>query len=277
MQTGVSHSGDPRHTSRVRVGSPRSKVRRTTQVASSHSRTPWVPTAFAALGLIFVMALVAGTGPPTSPAVLPSEQTAVGEDPTPEPTIDAEDPVDFWEGAIQFAPTSFHYDSLEALTSDSHLIVRGRIIGFTEGSTEPFDQTLDAIPAVFAIVQVEEVIFGTPASKEPGRILVARLGFAVAQDASPPPEEVVLFLKNYAQMRADFGAPPALDKDDAYLYARPNAYQAVYVNREGRLFLPRPPAYWQEDFGRFPDDMRDLPFDEVVNLIEASVVATHPG
>ena len=219
--------------------------------------------------LVAVVALGAGTSrpAPADPSLPAQEQDA----PTAEADATSPSSGGYWDAVTRYAPTNFHYDTLDAIVADSHLIVRGRLVGISEGKIKPFDQSLDDLPVVFAVVQVDEVLKGTPESEQTGVILVARLARADDSETDLPKDEVVLFLKNYAQMRVDLGAAPA-NEDDRYYYVRPNGYQAVLVNRDGDLFVPLPPADWGDSFGTFPSDLNGTSFADVTDQIKSSVL-----
>jgi hypothetical protein len=233
------------------------------------SGLPWFLAAVAAIGV--VVADGGGTPRPASEegGLKPAPQeTAPGQS-----VVRDSDLEDFWTTVTSYAPTSFHYESLDAIVADSHLILRGKLVGVTEGRVAPFDLGLSDLPVVFTLVQVEEVLKGVAESREPGgAVLVARFARAGTSESELPKDEVILFLKNYARMRVDFGASPAGDADDRYYYARPNAYQAVLVNRDGTLFAPPAPPEWGYAYGPFPGDLNGLAFADVAELIEGSIV-----
>ena len=182
----------------------------------------------------------------------------------------------YWEAVTVFAPTAFRYDSAAEIVADSHLIVRGRIVGVLEGAIEPFDHSyhLKTLPRMFAIVEIDEVLKGEPQGKTKGQILVDRLATVGMTELDLPKEEVILFLKNYAQERIDFGVEPANDPDDRFYYARPNGYQALLINRDGLLEAPAPPLGWGETFGLFPAELSGLTFAAASERLRATVIDT---
>jgi hypothetical protein len=168
----------------------------------------------------------------------------------------------YWRNLTRSGPFGFEYASIEEITADSHLIVRGKIVSTATGGIEPFDDEfyMESPPVTFAVVAIDEVLKGSPESKDAGTVLVARLAMAGLEDSALPKDEVILFLKNCAQMRADFGMPPATDKDDRYFYTRPNAYQAVLRNRGGLAWVVPPPDGWAEEYSPFPGSLSGADF-----------------
>lgn len=231
------------------------------------------PVAFS-LAAVVVLVLLAGsesrgwgagagdTALPNALAVMP---TGEGSAPDAEPALSDW----YWAAMNSYVPSGFHYASLADITADSHLIIRGRVIGLSQGGIEPFDDTfyVKSMPVTFGVVAVDEVLKGSPESKAPGTILVARLAGGEMSETDLPQDEVILFLKNYAEMRRDFGALPAGDTDDRYYYVRPNGYQAVLRNRDGLVAVPSAPEGWWDQYGPFPSDINDLPFGVVASEV----------
>jgi hypothetical protein len=161
------------------------------------------------------------------------------------------------------------------MVADSHLVVRGHIVGVTRGSIEPFERVagFPDQPVLFSIVQVDEVLKGKPESRDPGQVLVARLTPSGYPVADIPKDDVILFLKNYAQLRADRKAEPAKSEDDRYYYGRPNGYQALFVNRAGVWYAPSGPEYWVDSYGQFPWSLEGLQFDAVADQVRGIAAA----
>lgn len=174
----------------------------------------------------------------------------------------------FWSRVTHFGAYGFTYESLAEITADAHLVVRGRVIGRQDGQLELFDGTVTDVQ--WGVVSVDEVLKGSPQGKTPGAILVEDLG-NVEATVDLPNGDVILFLKNYAQLRVDEGSAPSSDADDRYYYGRPNGYQCVLRNLDGQVGVPKP-FNWNGDLGPFLARIDGQPFDDVVNRVRAMAV-----
>jgi hypothetical protein len=209
----------------------------------------------AAPGPSLVQTVPAGSGSPivvsasASPSRPPTaEPTSITGLPSPREQSDA-----FWIARTDFGRTSFEYENLREITEDSHLIILGRVTGIEIGSIQPFDPALEVgrRPVVFGVVTIDEVLKGRPQMFAPNMIRVARIGWEGAESQLPT-EQVILFLKNYAQMREEAGAPPAQDDEDALKYSRPNEYQAVLRVFDGVIEIVDGPRAWKDALWPFP-------------------------
>lgn len=176
----------------------------------------------------------------------------------------------FWLAHSDFAPTNYHYDSLAQMTADAHLIVRGRLVGTHAGTLQPFnapDGMDDARRVIFGVVAIDEVLKGTPNTLIPGSVLVARLGACDQRPEDLPRGEVLLFLKNYRQMRLETGSGPSSDSNDGFYYARPNGYQGVLRNLGGVVRIVEPAEDSGELLEGFPLQLNHEPFADVVAAV----------
>lgn len=211
--------------------------------------------------------------PIVSPIDLPILPSA-----TPHPTETAVGPTEqelsdqYWSSITHFGAYGFEYDSLAEMVRDSHLIVRGRVVELKPGETQPFEPggPNGAIPVIFGIIAVDEVLKGVPEMKSEGRIMVARLGWSATSDSFLPKDEVVLFLKNYAQMRVEEGVKPSADSDDRFYYVRPNGYQCIFRNIDGRVSLIQPREDWEQVFAEwFPFELEGADFEDMVGEVRS--------
>ena len=180
----------------------------------------------------------------------------------------------FWQAHSEFAPTNYHYDSLAQMTSDAHLIVRGRLIGTRAGELQPFDAPdgMDgARRVIFGIVAIDEVLKGSPNTLIPGAVLVARVGASDQRPEDLPRGEIVLFLKNYQQLRLETGSGPSSDSDDRFYYARPNGYQCVLRNLGGDVRIVEPAEDSGEVLQGFPGQLNHESFSDVLDAIRQAV------
>ena len=174
----------------------------------------------------------------------------------------------FWEYQTHFGDDILVYDSLADITANANLIVRGRLVDMRPGEIWPFSlnmqQEMGPLRAAFAIVEIDEVLKGTPQTKSPGTIIASDLGLERGTLDDLPEGEVTLFLMNYAQQRIETDSPPSPDEDDRYYYVRPNGYQGVLRNVDGRVWLVDPERPWENEF---PVPLDGKPYDEVVDRI----------
>ena len=184
----------------------------------------------------------------------------------------------FWSGVASFGLTNYRYESLEEMTADADLVVRGRLVGVRMESIQSFEKNPlhESLTVPFGVFAIDEVLKGAPESKTPGEILVARLGVPETEASSLPQEQLILFLKNYAQMRNDLGVAASSDADDKYHYAQPNGYQCVLREFDGVVALVPGPEGWEESaLGPFPSELDGVPIDEVASAIAREVGAAH--
>lgn len=214
---------------------------------------------------------------PTYAATASPEPSATSDDASQSPS---ETPTDeqlshsYWNSITHFGAYGFEYQSLAEITHDSHLVVRGRVIDLTPGVLQPFEEggPHGEMSVTFGIVAVDEVLKGIPEVRIEGRIEVARLGWTGMSASDLPQHEVVLFLKNYAQMRRDEGVEQSEDSADRFYYGRPNGYQAVLRNIGGQVAVIVPREDWEEVFADgFPFRLIGRDFEDVVERIRQMV------
>lgn len=176
----------------------------------------------------------------------------------------------YWGALTHFGLYGWTYDSLAEITRDSHLVVRGRVTDLRSEMHQGFEEGEfmgRGVRVVYGIVTVHEVLKGVPETRVPGTVEVAQLGWEGLTVADLPQHDVILFLKNYAQMRVDEGAAPSEDPPGRYYYRRPNGYQCVLRNIEGQIEIIDGPRGWQDAFGPFPSGLVGRSFDDVAAQI----------
>lgn len=247
----TSHGFDSSHS----VAGPR-------RVVQGRSRT-----SVAGLILVVVAAVAIAFAASASTPRVPSPVGGTVSTSAPEDSGTALDPTEgYWTSVSDFVLTNWRYESLEAMTEDVDLVVRGHLVGVVVKRIQSFEQNElhESLPSAFGIVEIDEVLKGKPASQTPGTVLVARLGVADAESASLPKESVILFLKSYAQMRRDAGVTPSKDAEDQYFYARPNGYQCLLREVDGRVALVPGPEGWAEALGPFPSELEGMSVSTVL-------------
>ena len=134
------------------------------------------------------------------------------------------------------------YNSLEDMTADVDLVVRGRITGVYVGEMWRFNDFEPPAPHIYASVELTEVLKGLPLSRIPGAIEVtlAVVGFEFDVDALQiPSEEYLWFLRHDAGWRAEIGKPPVQSAIAPFAYFRPNFHQTVLRNEGGAIGIIR--------------------------------------
>lgn len=232
----------------------------------------------AAPGASLVQTVPPGSG---SPSVAPTSASTPAPTPSAEPTsitghMSPRERSDwFWEGVSAFGRYGFTYDSLAEITKDSHLVVLGRIVDTQRGQLESFEAPPEESGigsthnVIFGVVAVDEVLKGEPEMKVAGQVLVARTGLPDLAAADLPQGQVLLFLKNYAQLREDEGVGPSSDADDRFYYSRANGYQCVLRDINGTTRIVDGPRGWEEALGPFPSQLDGRPFHEVLDRVRA--------
>jgi hypothetical protein len=178
----------------------------------------------------------------------------------------------FWNSVSHFGVYSLQYDSLAEITADSHLIVVGRVVDLQSGSLEAFEEPPEGGPprtryTTFGVVAVDDVLKGKAEMQIPGQILVARLAHSGMSPVDLPDGRVILFLKNYASMRAEGGHAVSPDAADKFYYARPNGYQGALRDLNGIVQIVDAPRGWEYAIRPFPLHQDGRPFAEVVDRI----------
>jgi hypothetical protein len=177
----------------------------------------------------------------------------------------------FWTSVTDFGFYGLTYDSLRDITDAAHLIVRGRVVDLREGEIWPFGADVQKEDGpwrtIFGVVEIDDVLKGSPESKTPGTILVADLAWPHTTTADLPAGDVILFLMNYAEQRSGEGMPPSPDRADRYYYVRPNGYQCVVRNDAGIARIVQGPRDWETHFGPFPAPLDGQQFDDLAARI----------
>ena len=176
----------------------------------------------------------------------------------------------FWEQHSDFVPTNYDYDSLAEITSEVHLIIRGRVIGTQDGQLQSFGPG-GLRQMTFGIVAIDEVLQGTPEMQVPGSVLVARLGVSKQPADEIPAGEVILFLNHYPTVRSELGVAQSIDPDDRFFYGRPNGYQSVLRNFVGTVRIVEGPEGWEDALGPFPAPLDGEPFADILQAIRQTV------
>lgn len=180
----------------------------------------------------------------------------------------------FWEATSDFSPTAFSYTSLAEISADAHLVILGRVVGTREGEALPVEDPAgeqSARPLTFGVIAIDEVLKGVPNIREPGAVLVSRLGAKEQAVSDLPREQIVIFLKNYQRLGEEFGTGLFNDATDRFYYVRPNGYQAVLRNINGTVRIVNGPEGWEDALGPFPAPLDGEPFAEVLNAIKQDV------
>lgn len=181
-------------------------------------------------------------------------------------------PEEFWMSVTHYGRYNYTYSTLHEIVADSHLIVRGRIVGTEVGMIRSFEENPlhEGLQVAFGIVAIDEVLKGVPESETTGRILVARLAHRDTFDAELPEESIVLFLKNYPVMRADAGVGQSSDPRDRYYYTRPNGYQGLIRIVDDRAVTVRALRDWPAD-DPFPTNLDGMPVADLLAEIATAV------
>ena len=181
----------------------------------------------------------------------------------------------FWAVNADFGPTAFTYASLDEMTADADLIVVGRVVGTRMAGPAPVDDPGGEVPRPvrFGVIAIDEVLKGWPNMLDAGVVLVNRLSAQDETVGGLPPEQFVIFLKNYEQLQAEFGKGLFNDASDRFYYVRPNGYQAVLRNINGVLTVVEGLDGEALAPGAFPALLDGQPFDDVLEAIRQAVAA----
>lgn len=174
----------------------------------------------------------------------------------------------FWDPVQHYGMFGLVYDSLDEITRDAHLVVRGRLVEVKLGKFETFEGDFDPIPILIGVVAVDEVIKGEPRSRVPGRIEVSLdPPWRDWEDhllPNIPRHEHLFFLMNDERQRAELGYEARDQANSPYLYWRPNGYQAVLRNIDGRIAIIEP------EFEEFPAALDGSSFDAALEDVRMS-------
>jgi hypothetical protein len=197
---------------------------------------------------------------PTSSAQSGSQPPSVSPEGHDRPRSDA-----FWRSITHVGHYGLTYESLSEITAATHLIVRGHVTGAREGYFYPYGGGSDQIPITVGLFTIDEILKGQPESRQPGVIEVAELADTETTSANLPSDGVLLFLMNEAQQRAEAGNPLTDPEQERYTYLRPNGYQCVLRNWNGRVIVTDrneiegfPEALHGTDFAAVIDEVREL-------------------
>lgn len=180
---------------------------------------------------------------------------------------------DYWRNVSHFGRAGQTYSDVDDIASDSDLVIVGHLVGTQLGRVAPF-----SVPSgmdeprleLFGVVAIDQVIKGKPADSGTGTVLVAGLGPEDSLDM--PSGQFLIFLQNYADLREAYGVAPSCDPADAFLYARPNGYQAVVLIHDGRLSVIDGPKGWKEALGPFPSELEGTGLADVITRIHEGEV-----
>lgn len=242
---------------------------RVTPAAQRHrGRAPrFAPMLVAVAMVAFVAAAPQSRGVSTGTSERRVSQVDV-VDPLPSADAELHRSDHFWDPVQHYGNFGLVYDSLDEITRDVHLVVRGRIAEVKLGQFETFEGDFEPIPILIGVVVVDEVIKGELKSRVPGRIEVSLdPPWRDWEDhllPNIPRHDHLFFLMNDEQQRAEFGYEARDPANSPYLYWRPNGYQAVLRNIEGRIAIIEP------EFAEFPVLLDGTPFDAVLQDVRLS-------
>jgi hypothetical protein len=122
------------------------------------------------------------------------------------------------------------------------------------------------------VVVIDEVLKGRPIMGDAGKVLVAGLVSTEQTEADLPREQFVMFLKNYGQIKEEFGKGLFNDDSDRLYYARPNGYQAVLRDINGAVRITESSEGWLVEPDAFPAPLAGQRFDAILKLIRQPAV-----
>jgi len=181
-------------------------------------------------------------------------------------------------------PAAISYRSLAALVRDADLVVVASADEVSDGPDFE-DEYGNIVHLASLTMRVEQVVRGSIRTLQPGSLTVRTWlgvgdpgGYDYADlfaqlAASPPTGRAVLFLANMQSLNRRMGGPPDHPAAD------PNAYQILggqgfLRDRGGRV---EPPQLSEDALatmaGRWQEELRGRPFDEVVRAVEAVAAA----
>lgn len=183
----------------------------------------------------------------------------------------------FWSTVTDYGHYGYVYDSLDEMIGDSHLVVRGSLVGFSTGIRYPFGSDFGASigpwTETFGTVRVLEVLKGQPVWRTFGQIEVVALGWPDMSEDDLPSGEVLLFLKNDSQWREEMSVDPNPDSDTQFHYVRANPYQTALRDIDGVIDLIDGPKGWQDAFGPFPSELDGILYADTVETIRLMVAS----
>ncbi len=224
----------------------------------------------------------AGSAPPTAAISLPTAPTpeppplasasiAVASImPPPEELSALERSNRFWD-PLTYSASGYVFHSLGEMAEAADLVVTGRIIGVRPGrqvivSAEDPEATADFVTAKVAI---DEILKGTPESREAGEIdLELFLPDPRRLDdvrANVPQEQQLMFLFHGASLARREGHPPEYQEQYRYTYINVSA-QGILRSIDGKV--KRLPPAVIEDLEVFPTELDGVNFAEIVSRVQ---------
>ncbi len=175
----------------------------------------------------------------------------------------------FWD-PLTYHASGYWFRSLGDMAEAADLVVTGRLVSVRPGrhvivSADDPEATADFVTARVAI---DEVLKGTPESRDAGQIDLElflpdprRLDEVVA---NVPQEQQLLFLVNGAASSRREGHPPEYQEQLRYTYIGVSA-QGILRNIDGNV--KRLPPAVIEDLEEFPTELDGADFDEIVDRV----------
>jgi hypothetical protein len=213
--------------------------------------------------------------PPSSPGPSVDSPIAPSPDPTVRPTDGDPFKRELWLEIYPGQPDAITYESLEAITDESDLLVVGQAARIERGPDTSGGGGIVTFQATVTF-HVDEVLSGTLRTRAPNTVAVRMLlgvgGSGAGADfgdryaravASLPKERTVLFLLNLRAWAQRFG-PPADARDADPMGYTLNGGQSWFRDQGGRVGLA------SERQGSWPDAFEDRPFEEFLGGIRVA-------
>jgi hypothetical protein len=178
-------------------------------------------------------------------------------------TIDA-----FWSPMIDLGCWEMiidkQWNSVEAMTKDTELIVTGKPVGLREDFDSRYGVTVRVVE-----IEIDEVLKGKPIT-EPGGRLLAVIHRPGPVDQSIPPQEHLLFLQNVGSDEIDNGDTPTEKQRSWYWLS--GMFQNVFADVDGRVAIPMINGI-RTSVGEhaFPVELQGEAFDELVETVQRAV------
>jgi hypothetical protein len=163
------------------------------------------------------------------------------------------------------------------MTDAADLVVRGVLADSHQGLRYRLGGVYSTSPPVettFAVIQIIEVLKGSPVSQTPGQIEVADLGWPGMTATDIPSGEFLIFLYNDSSWRSRLGENPNPDQQTQYHYVRPNPFQTTFRDVNGTIVLVPGPKGWQNAFGPFPSQLDGTPYAQAVEMVRQAVAGS---
>ena len=193
---------------------------------------------------------------------------------TDNPVANAQATDQFWSRFMYVDPArplSFHFDTLDALTDQADLVVRGRLTRLYVGEQWRFSEFEPTVPHVYATLDISEIVKGVPASRDPGSVEVM---WAITDESFDPttqpvpPDEHLWFLMHHATWWSSLGRTPTGSELEPFAYFRPNHHQAVFRNMNGAVDIVRD-DFIADSYGEdeFPLALEGMGFEGFVGQV----------